>query len=211
MGKVQAVFPNHQNKYEVTNYNLGVKDRKRVILFGDSRVAQWINMPNINSVEFINRGIAGETSAQLLQRVEHDLLALDPDIVILQFGINDLVAAGLAPELELKIVNQLKDNFRQIVDILVAEDIKVALLSIIPPSSPPLYRKPFWSSRIPRLVIEVNEWLNNFSLVPGVVIVNPQNVLLSQQNGGKDLYKDTLHLSDKSYLLLNMMIKQAIL
>ncbi|MCI5149526.1 MAG: hypothetical protein D3916_09090 [Candidatus Electrothrix sp. MAN1_4] len=158
--KIRAVFPIPPIVRNDYNSN-DSKINKRVILLGDSRIAQWNNLPKVDGVEFIRRGVSGETSAQLRLRLTQELSMISPNCIILQIGINDLVAIGIAPALEHKIVEQLKSNYTYMLEECGKKNIRVFLLTIIPPGSPPLYRRPFWNSRIPDLVEDINQWILN--------------------------------------------------
>ena len=65
-----------------------------MIFIGDSRIARWPTAALDDRWEVVNRGIAGETAAQLKQRFAADALALKPDSLVIETGINDLVAAS---------------------------------------------------------------------------------------------------------------------
>jgi hypothetical protein len=73
--------------------------RQTVVVFvGDSRAASWPPPANLEGFEFINRGIGAQTSAQTLHRFKAQVKPLQPHIVILQVGINDLKTIPLFPE-----------------------------------------------------------------------------------------------------------------
>ena len=66
----------------------------RLIFIGDSRIARWPTATLDDRWQVVNRGIAGEPAAQLRQRFSTDALALEPDSLVIETGINDLVAAS---------------------------------------------------------------------------------------------------------------------
>ena len=159
-------FPN-TTFYQSANAALPTKQHKRVILFGDSRIQQWKNLPELEGFEFINRGIGGETTAQLRIRFKPDVLALKPDVVILQLGINDLVLLGaapnsalvllgVAPNLDTAVIQHCQDNLKVLVEKLTKQAIEVILLTIIPPAKLNLARMLVWSERIGQSVVEIN-------------------------------------------------------
>jgi hypothetical protein len=59
--KISEVFPNHEVYFKKANAALPEKSQKRVILFGNSRIQEWTELPEVKGFEFINRGIGGET------------------------------------------------------------------------------------------------------------------------------------------------------
>ncbi len=70
---------------------------KRIVFFGDSRIAEW-TQPKITEYELLNRGIGGQTSAQILMRYDAHVMPLAPDIILIQAGINDLKTIPLFPD-----------------------------------------------------------------------------------------------------------------
>lgn len=202
--KLQAVFPATSSSYPLNNTTSLSRADNRVVLFGDSRISDWTLLPNVTGLEFINKGVAGETSAQSKLRLERDVLDLAPDLVILQIGVNDLVTIGVAPELEERIVAQLIRNLEYLVESIREQDIPVLILTIIQPSTPPFYRLPVWSSRIPLLVEKTNEWLEKLASSEDVTVLNSAEVL---DKGGGNIYRDTLHLNNRGYSLLNKTVE----
>lgn len=206
--KITSVFPTHENFYSSQNAQLPEKTRKRVVLFGDSRIHQWKNLPQIEGFEFVNRGIGGETTAQLRARFEPDVVALDPDIVILQLGMNDLIAIGLQPKREKEIVQQCRDNLSFFVKTLLQmKAIDVIFLTIIPPAQPSLARLPVWSDHIPQRVSDINqEWLS----LPATAkfhIVDTTKILENEsEKWHNNVNQDTLHLTPTGYQYLNQAV-----
>ena len=110
--KIAEVFTDHKNYYHKANTTLMPKTQKRIVLFGNSRIQEWKNLPRLEGVEFINRGIGGETTAQGKTRFQQDVLALQPDIVILQTCMNDLTLLGVQPQQYQEITQQCQDNLK---------------------------------------------------------------------------------------------------
>lgn len=205
--RLATVFPTHEDFYQSANASLPPKTQTRVILFGDSRIQQWQNLPQLEGIEFINRGIGGETTAQLRARLQSDVLALTPDIVILQLGINDLVSLEVLTSYEQAIVRQCRDNLQFIVETLLNKEIKVILLSIVPPTKPDLARLLVWNERIPELVEQINhDWLN-LSATEKLQVIDTAKILQSAPGQWhENVNKDTLHLTATGYHLLNQAI-----
>jgi lysophospholipase L1-like esterase len=205
--RVTATFPTHENFYQRANKTLPEKEQKRVIFFGDSRIAQWKNVPNLEKIEWINRGIGGETSAQLRARFEQDVLVLNPDVVVLQLGMNDLVTIGVVAPRENAIVQQCQDNLKFFVETLTKQNIEVILLSIIPPGSPSIARLPVWSERIEKSVEKINQYWLDLAPTEQLHVIDTAKVLKNEQGQWHDnVNKDTLHLTRIGYRYLNQAI-----
>ncbi len=202
--RAAAVFPHHLHRFAAENRALLPKRDKRIVLFGDSRVVQWVNFPAEQGVEVISRGVSGETSAQMRARFEQDVLALDPDMVVLQLGINDLVAIGALPDRRTEIVSQCAENLNYFVETLGARSVRVILLTIIPPARPALWRRPFWDDAIAAEAEALNRNWTARPAPPWLHVVDARAAL--QDGAGNwraDVVADTLHLTPRGYEYLN--------
>lgn len=202
--RTAAVFPSHESRNPGKNGALGPKTERRIVLFGDSRIEQWRNFPRPADAEVINSGIGGETTAQMRIRFERDVLALKPDIVVLQLGINDLVAIGALPDRQAEIVSQCGDNTRYFVDTLQSRGIRTVLLTVIPPATPPIWRLPVWSREIAVEVERLNRsWLAVRSS-PALSVVDTASLLKDADGHWHDgVVADALHITPRGYEYLN--------
>ncbi len=195
------------NHYPV-NLNKAIdKDKIRVVFFGDSRADGWIS-PNINGYEFINRGIHAQTSVQTLERFEYHINSLQPNIIIIQVGVNDLKTIALFPERRNSIVANCRANVKQIVDEFKNLGAIVIVTTIFPVGEAPLQRKPFWSDDIRLAVNEVNAYITTLT-EDKVVIFDAFSILADSQGMMLQEYAlDELHLNDRGYEILNKELVQ---
>lgn len=205
-GILRAVHFDHARVFARKNTMLPAKDphRPRVVLFGDSRVAQWNPLP-ADSMEVINRGISGEWTGQMRLRFAQDVLALKPDVLIIQAGINDLVAASrIDPEFRKVLVRQCIENLIAFANQGADQRIEVVFLSIFPPVAPPFYRLDILESPIWTLVDAVNGRLNQLRPNTRITLVDTQKVFLNPDGSWRaGVALDSLHLTAKGYELLN--------
>lgn len=171
---------------------------KQVILFGDSRIKSWNPTPIFQDFTVLNRGVAGETTPQMIIRFEQDVIALQPDLLVIQAGINDLVLASMAssPLEKSERRQQCVDNLKNMVDLASKKGIKVILLSIVEPYKLGALRSLLWGSDLTELVQEVNRQL----------YVTHSNHMLNTNNflpQSSDVKKDALHFTSKAYEILN--------
>ncbi len=177
-----------------------------VILFGDSRVAQWKPQPELGGgMSVVNRGRSGETTEQMRTRFRNDVLRLQPTAVIIQAGINDLVAASLSAEpLREQIMARCLDNLEAFTHEAAASGIRVLLLRVIPPATPPLYRRPFWSASVRPLVEQVNTRLASVDFGRNVIVLDVSEALMTTDGEWlPDVVADTLHFSAAGYARIN--------
>lgn len=208
--KIITVFPVNTDYYANENTELPlIPDAKRVILFGDSRVMEWNNVPQIPGFYFVNRGINGETTAQMRERFEQDVLMLRPDIVIIQAGINDIVAASQTKKEAKKIIDQCVRNIEYFVNTLTKNRITVIFSTIIPPARPSLIRRIVWDSLIDKQVETINQtWLSK-PQTTGLYILDTKNLLLDKEGEWlPGVNKDTLHITERGYIILNTALEQ---
>jgi lysophospholipase L1-like esterase len=192
-------------------YNLGYFDGEKdktyahplVVFYGDSRVAQW-PAPNVPGLTFANRGIGNHSSAQILGRFDAHLRPLNPDVVVLQLGINDLKGIPVLPERKAQIIANLKANITEVVQRSRAMGARVILTTIFPTANAvPLERRPVWSDEVNVGVREVNEHIR--ALAGEGVIILDAYVLLSDEQGfvTPEYSQDLLHANARAYEVLN--------
>lgn len=194
--------PSGLNHYPVNLKKPKDERQIRVVFFGDSRAEGWIS-PNISGYEFINRGIHGQTSVQTIQRLASHLGSLQPNVVIIQVGVNDLKTIGLFPERSESIVANCRENIKRIVEESKNLGAVVILTTIFPIGEVPLQRKPFWSDEIDKAVQEMNAYITTLA-EDRVIIFDAFSVLANSQGMMlKEYGKDELHLNNRGYKLLN--------
>ncbi len=206
--KLRGVEPAFTHHFRQQNSTLSVAPGHQLVtLFGDSRIADWNPVPRAEGYAVVRRGIGGESTAQMLYRYQSDVLALRPKAVIIQAGINDLVAAGLDPEAEDRVFQNAVANLETMVTRARIAGIQVILLTIIPPSAPGIFRRLVWSDRIPLLVERTNRKLVPLHAPPWVHVIDTRRVLQTDLGDWKpDVNLDTLHLTPAGYAELNIAV-----
>ncbi len=192
--------------YELKTYPVNPDLSKRdlnkplVVFFGDSRTVDWPEIPNI-PFEFINRGINGQTTDQVLGRISAHVASLSPQIVVVQVGVNDLAELATLPNAPRNIINNCKQNIQKIVDKL-SKEVKatVILTTVFPTGEPQSFQ---WPEEADRAIIEVNKFIK--SLKSDRVIILDAAALLADESGKvRQIYsRDLLHLNKRGYTMLN--------
>jgi lysophospholipase L1-like esterase len=184
----------------------------RVLIAGDSRVAQWAPRPEIPGQAVRFAGIGGETTAELRRRLERDLAFLAPDRLVVAAGINDLVAASLNPAEAEAVVAELLVHLAAIADLGRSEGIAVTLATILQPSRPdPVRRLFFWSDAIRGLVERTNAGIRELAGREKLRLMDLDAALgtgpAAPLPGG--FATDTLHLNAEAYRRLNLLLAEA--
>ena len=173
-------------------------------MMGDSIIEAWgeLSFANPEEIEVINRGISGQTTFQILLRFQEDVVALDPDIVILLMGTNDI--AGNAGDVELKWIEA---NIRMMVELAQANSIVPVLSSILPVES---Y---YWREdrRPMEDVLKLNEWLEDFAVLHDLMYVNYYPLLVGEKGEfATNLTRDGVHPNRAGYAVMNAFLKEQI-
>jgi len=146
-------------RYKNQNFDIPApqENEKRVVFMGDSITEKWSKLyPSyFENRSYINLGIGGQTTPQMLIRFKQDVVDLMPTVVVILAGTND-IAGNTGPS----TVKMITDNIFLMATIAVANDIRVVPSSVLPVDR---YE---WSSEIvdpPSTIDVVNEYLKEFS------------------------------------------------
>jgi lysophospholipase L1-like esterase len=192
--------------YYITNSNqqsLLSPGQTTVVLFGDSRAAAWPSPPNLREFEFVNRGIGAQTSAQVAQRFDYHVRPLQPQIIVVQVGINDLKTIPLFPERQEAIIAGCKENIQQIVTRSTDLGATVILTTIFPIGKVPIERRLFWSGDVALSADEVNAYIRSLES-DNVIIFDSYSILADGRGITRSEYsRDCLHINATGYEALN--------
>ena len=194
------------SKYK--NQNTEVKDpasgEKRVIYMGDSITDFWINYDSVffASNAFLDRGISGQTTGQMLLRFRQDVISLKPKIVVILAGINDIAENNGPAKLE-----DIFGNIVSMVQLAKASHIKVVLSSLLPASSLS------WRPQINPVqkVRELNSMIKDYADKNDIIYLDYFNAMVDDKNGlKKELGKDDVHPNLAGYKVMELLAKKAI-
>ena len=185
-----------------------------VLLIGDSRIARWLPALQLPAgFRVLNRGRGGETLAALTRRFERDALRCHPRAIVLQSGVNDLVAASfMDADQSAAVVSATVDRIETLARQAAAAGVPMLAMSILPPGRPTLAYRVEGVERLVRSVAEVNAALARVPWPPGVRLLDARELLCGE--GGRTVRRefqdDTLHLNDAAYAALNRLLLQAL-
>ena len=176
-----------------------------VLFVGDSRIEAWPTPPSIVGTHVINLGRYGETSAQLLARLDSDIMSREPRMVVLQTGINDLKGMGVFRSRQEEIADNCWKNLRAVIDRLRERDIPVMVLTIFPVGKIRPLRYPIWSNTTLTAVAEINERLKKLD-EPGVQVVDCDPILSEGGRMRGAFALDDFHINHDAYQALSEQI-----
>ncbi|MBS1815247.1 MAG: SGNH/GDSL hydrolase family protein [Acidobacteria bacterium] len=182
-------------RYRHENERL-TEQKNRVVFYGDSITDAWDRkgtefFPGKN---YVNRGISGQTTAQMLIRFRQDVIDLHPAVVVILAGTND-IAGNLGPS-SLKMA---ADNIESMVQLARANGIRVVLCSLLPADH---YN---WRPDVkPAAYIrEMNSWMKKYAADKGVVYVDYYSALANADGGMKEgTSKDGVHPTAEGYAIM---------
>jgi len=193
-------------RYEQDNAKLGAPGagEKRVIFMGDSITDGWIDTDRefFETNKYIDRGIGGQTTPQMLVRFREDVVNLQPKVVIILAGIND-IAENTGPS---KIEN-VAGNIFSMCELAQAHGCKPILCSVLPASGFP------WHPGIDPVqpISKLNAMLKAYASANNLAYVDYYSAVVAEHKGmKKELANDGVHPNLAGYKIMEPLAKAAI-
>jgi lysophospholipase L1-like esterase len=198
-------WPNLE-KYKSANAELPApsKEENRVVFMGNSITEGWSNAnPDFfKNNPYINRGISGQTTPQMLLRFRQDVIDIDANIVVVLAGTND-IAGNTGP----MTLDQIRDNILSMVELAKANNISPIVCSVLP-----AYDYPWRPGLHPNIKIpKLNTLLKNMANEQEVMYLDYFSAMADDRNGlPKALTTDEVHLTKAGYAEMEKLVKDAI-
>lgn len=189
--------------YDAANAALPPATGHRVVFFGASIVELWgSTQPDLFRNDFIDRGLAGQTTMQMLDRFRADVIDLHPQVVHIIAGTNDI--AGNTGPIELR---WLEANFETMVELAQAHHIRV-VLGALPPSA----RFPWQPDLTPAAtIVAFDRWMADYARRKGLTFVDYHQLFEDGQGGFRaGLSEDGVHPTPAGYALMRPLAERAI-
>jgi lysophospholipase L1-like esterase len=212
-GDCKTDWPN-LNRYHDDNLKitLPAKNEQRVVFMGDSITDSWDNPVYggfFPGKPYIDRGISGQTTPQMLIRFRPDVIALKPKVVVILAGTND-IAGNTGPT----TLEAIEDNFRSMSELATANGIRVILASVLPVSDYEMREeKPLTQTvrRPPDQILALNKWLQEFAKAHHHVYLDYFSAMVDEKGFLKDeLSDDGLHPNAQGYAVMAPLAEAAI-
>lgn len=202
------------NRYNEANKKTAppAKNERRVVFMGDSITDSWDDPAYggfFPGKPYINRGISGQTTPQMLIRFRRDVIQLKPKVVVILAGTND-IAGNTGPT----TLEAIEDNLRSMSDLAHANGIRVVFASILPVSD---YEtrdgKPLTQTvrRPPEKILALNQWLKEFAKIRGDLYLDYYSAMADDKGFLRDeLSNDGLHPNAQGYSVMAPLAEAAI-
>lgn len=182
-------------RYRAANLQLGPATAGRVVFMGDSITEGWKLDGSFPGKPYINRGISGQTTSQILLRFRQDVIDLHPRVVIILAGTND-IAGNTGPA----TLTQIEGNLESMAQLASANHIKVVLCSVLPAVH---Y---FWHPQLPNpagRIAALNGWLRAYAARDHYIYVDYYDAMKDASGGMKHgLSKDGVHPLPAGYAIM---------
>ncbi|MGK0317622.1 MAG: lysophospholipase L1-like esterase [Saprospiraceae bacterium] len=180
------------------------KEEKRIVFMGNSITEGWVSMrPDFfRNNPFVGRGISGQTTPQMLIRMRQDVLNLNPNVVVILAGTND-IAGNTGPA----TLDQILDNLKSMAELADANGIKVILSSVLP-----VYDYPWSPGLEPNIKIpELNKMIESYSKSKGYYYLDYFSKMADERNGLPKKYaEDEVHPTVLGYSVMEPLVLNAI-
>lgn len=210
---------NQLGRYHAANQELlaGPAATGRVVYIGDSITDGWPLAESFPGKPYVNRGISGQTTAQMLVRFYPDVLALDPDAVVIFAGTND-IARNNGPQ----TVQMIQHNIMAMTELAQGHGVKVIFGAIMPindrtmlPAGRATGQAPRprvqSATRPPEDILALNAWLKSYAAEKGAVYADFYTATVDAEGFLRDgITNDGLHPNAEGYALMTPVVGAAI-
>jgi lysophospholipase L1-like esterase len=181
-------------------------DENRVIFFGDSITDAWKLDTYFPGKGYINRGIGGQTTPQMLIRFRQDVIDLSPKVVVILAGTND-IAGNTGP----MTVEQVETNYASLAELAREHSIRVVFSSVTPVHNYIKERQAFFLQRPQDEILQLNQWLRSYCEQNKLVYLDYFSAMVDSRGMMKeDLANDGLHPNDAGYRIMAPLADAAI-
>lgn len=178
----------------------------RVVFFGDSITDIWKIDESFPGKPYVNRGIGGQTTSQMLVRFRQDVIDLQPKAVVILAGTND-IAGNSGP-----ISNEdIEANYADFAELARAHNIRVIFSSVLPVNNYTPRAADFFAQRPMSRILALNEWLKKYCADNDLIYLNYFPAMIDDKGLlRRDLADDGLHPNKAGFMIMAPMAEKAI-
>jgi len=177
---------------------------QRVVFYGNSITDGWARYFDemFPGKPYVGRGISGQTTPQMLVRFRQDVIALQPAVVVILAGTND-IAGNTGPS----TLEMIEDNLMSMVELAKANGIRVILSSVLP-----AYDYPWRPGVEPAgKIVELNAWMRGYAAAHDVVYLDYHSAMADERRGLQAaLTYDGVHPNEAGYRVMARLAERAI-
>jgi lysophospholipase L1-like esterase len=196
------------SRYREANAALGqpAAGENRVVFFGDSITDMWRLTDFFPGKPYLNRGIGGQTTPQMLVRFRQDVIDLHPKVVIILAGTND-IAGNSGPMRN----EDIEANYASMAELARAHGIRLVLASVLSVHNYTEKAKDFFAQRPPARILALNSWLKDYCGKNGMVYLDYFSAMVDDKGLlKKELAEDGLHPNAAGHKIMAPLAEAAI-
>lgn len=193
-------------RYQLENDSLKKErvPKDRVVFMGNSITDAWIRLSPafFNDNHYVDRGISGQTTPQMLVRFRADVIDLKPKVVVIECGTND-IAGNTGPS----TLEMAEDNIKSMCELARANKIKVILGSVLPAN------RFGWAPQVQPAdsIIELNKWIREYARKNRIRYVDYHSAMVDENKGLKKEYsEDGVHPNKEGYAVMEKLVDPVI-
>ena len=193
-------------RYQMQNDEIGMPDsaEQRVVFMGSSITEEWLRIrPEFFAGKpYVNRGIGAQTTPQMLLRFRQDVIDLQPAVVVILAGIND-IAGNTGPI----TIDKIASNIFSMAELAIGYNIRVLLCSVLPASDIP------WQPGLASAgkVVELNALIKAYAEKHTLGYVDYYAAMVNEYNGLQEaLGRDSVHPNEAGYAVMEPIVEVAI-
>jgi len=181
-------------------------DESRVVFFGDSITDIWKLEDSFPGKPYINRGIGGQTTSQMLVRFRQDVIGLQPKAVVILAGTND-IAGNTGP-----ISNEdIEANLASMAELARGHGVRMIVSSVLPVNNYTPESQEFFASRPPERILALNSWLKDYCATNHLTYLDYFSAMVDDKGLLKrDLANDGLHPNKAGFAVMSPLAEKAI-
>ncbi len=183
------------NRFKAENHEIGLPkaNEDRIVFMGNSITQGWgDHFPEyFDNPNYVNRGIGGQTTPQMLLRFRQDVIKLYPKVVVILAGTND-IAGNTGPS----TLEMIEDNLYSMAELAKVHNIEVVLCAVLP-----VFDYPWQTGLEPaEKIVELNRRIKNYANTHGFIYADYFSPMVDERNGLKDEYTyDGVHPTRAGY------------
>jgi lysophospholipase L1-like esterase len=196
------------NRYREANAALkqSPEGENRVVFFGDSITDMWKLEEWFSGKPYINRGISGQTTPQMLVRFRQDVIDLQPKAVVILAGTND-IAGNTGP----MRIEDIEKNYASMAELAKVHSIRVVFASVLPVHNYTPQSQELFEQRHPHAILTLNSWLEDYCAANGHVYLDYFEHMVDDKGlMRRELAEDGLHPNKAGYAIMAPLAQAAI-
>jgi lysophospholipase L1-like esterase len=196
------------NRYRAANAALPAPTpgENRVVFFGDSITDGWPIAEYFPGKPYINRGIGGQTTPQMLVRFREDVIQLQPRVVVILAGTND-IAGNTGP----MTLEEIEANYASLAELAVAHNMRMVFSSVLPVHNYTPESQEMYAQRAPEKILALNRWLKRYCDEHDLVYLDYFRAMVDDKGLlNKELAVDGLHPNTAGYKIMAPLAETAI-